>query len=44
VRILRRKTEKKTVEVLGEGQFRFRRGKGTRDAGSENNIIIKLRT
>ena len=30
--ILRRRFEKKIEEVLGEDQFGFRRGKGTRDA------------
>jgi hypothetical protein len=32
VRILRRGIERKTEDVLGEDQFGFRRGKGTRDA------------
>ena len=31
-KILRRKIEKKIEDVLGEDQFGFRRGKGTRDA------------
>jgi len=31
-KILRRRIEKKTEDVLGEDQFGFRRGKGTRDA------------
>ena len=31
-KIPRRKIEKKIEEVLGEDQFGFRRGKGTRDA------------
>jgi hypothetical protein len=32
VRILRRRIERKLEDVLGEDQFRFRRGQGTRDA------------
>jgi len=32
VRILTRSTERKTEDVLGEDQFGFRRGTGTRDA------------
>jgi hypothetical protein len=32
VRILRRRMERKTEDALGEDQFGFRRGKGTRDA------------
>jgi ribonuclease HII len=35
-RILRRRIERKTEDALGEYQFGFGRGKGTRDA--ENNI------
>ena len=31
-KILRRRTEKKIEDVLGEDQSGFRRGKGTRDA------------
>jgi hypothetical protein len=31
-KILRRRIEKKIEDVLGEDQFEFRRGKGTRDA------------
>jgi hypothetical protein len=31
-KMLRRRTEKKPEDVLGEDQFGFRRGKGTRDA------------
>jgi hypothetical protein len=31
-RILRRRIERKTEDVLGEDQVGFRRGKGTRDA------------
>jgi hypothetical protein len=38
-RILRR-IERKTEDALGEDQFGFRRGKGTRDA--ENNIRTNL--
>jgi hypothetical protein len=32
VRILRRMIDRKIENVLGENQFGFRRGKGTRDA------------
>jgi hypothetical protein len=32
VRILRRRIERKTEDLLGEDQFGFRRGEGTRDA------------
>jgi hypothetical protein len=32
LRVLRKRTERKIEDVLGEDQFRFRRGKGTRDA------------
>ena len=39
-KILRRRIEKKIEDVLGEDQFGFRRGKGTRDA--ENNIRTNL--
>jgi hypothetical protein len=35
-----RRIEKKIEDVLGEDQFGFRRGKGTRDA--ENNIRPNL--
>jgi hypothetical protein len=38
-KILRRRTEKKIEDVLGEDQFRFRRGKGTRDATGTLRII-----
>jgi len=38
-KILRRRIEKKTEEVLGEDQFGFRRGKGTRDAIGMLRII-----
>jgi hypothetical protein len=31
-RIFRRRIERKTEDVLGEDQFGFRRGKGTRNA------------
>jgi hypothetical protein len=31
-KILRRRIERKIEDVLGEDQFGFRRGKGTRDA------------
>jgi hypothetical protein len=45
-RILRRKIERNIEEVLGEGQFGFRRGKGTRDAIGMLKIISErtLRT
>jgi hypothetical protein len=45
-RILRRRIERKTEDVLGEEEFGFRRGKGTRDAIgmlriiSERNLAI----
>jgi retron-type reverse transcriptase len=38
-KILRRRIEKKTEDVLGEDQFGFRRGKGTRDAIGKLRII-----
>ena len=38
-KILRRRTEKKIEDVLGEDQFGFRRGKGTRDATGMLRII-----
>jgi hypothetical protein len=38
-KILRRRIEKKTEDVLGEDQFGFRRGKGTRDATGMLRII-----
>ena len=38
-KILRRRIEKKIEEVLGEDQFGFRRGKGTRDAIGMLSII-----
>jgi len=38
-KILRRRIERKTEYVLGEGQFRFRRGKGTRNAIGMPRII-----
>ena len=31
-KVLRRRIEKKIEDILGEDQFGFRRGKGTRDA------------
>jgi hypothetical protein len=37
--ILRRRIERKTEDVLGEDQFGFRRGKGTRDAIGMLRII-----
>ena len=42
-KILRRWIEKKIEDVLGEDQFGFRRGKGTKDANSLP-IIISERT
>ena len=39
-KILRRRIEKKTEDVLGVDQFGFRRGKGTWDA--ENNTRMNL--
>jgi hypothetical protein len=39
--ILRRKTEKKIEDVLGEDQFGFRREKGTRDAIGMLRIILE---
>jgi len=38
-KILRRRTEKKIEDVLGEDQFGFRRGKRTRDATGMPRII-----
>jgi hypothetical protein len=38
-RILRRRSERKIEDVLGEDQFGFRRGKGTRDAIGMLRII-----
>ena len=38
-KILRRRIEKKIEDVLGEDQFGFRRGKGTRDAIGMPRII-----
>jgi hypothetical protein len=38
-KILRRRIEKKIKDVLGEDQFGFRRGKGTRDATGILRII-----
>jgi hypothetical protein len=38
-KMLRRRTEKKTEDVLEEDQFGFRRGKGTRDAAGMLRII-----
>jgi len=39
-KILRRRIEKKIEDVLGEDQFGFRRGKGTRDAIGMLRIIL----
>ena len=39
--ILRRRIEKKIEEMLGEDQFGFRRGKGTRDAIGMMRIIAE---
>ena len=41
VKILKRRIEKKTEVVLGENQFGFRRGKGTRDANGMMRIIAE---
>ena len=38
-KILRRRIEKKIEDVLGEDQFGFRRGKGTRDTNGMLRII-----
>jgi hypothetical protein len=38
-KILRRRIERKIKDVLGEEQFGFRRGKGTRDAIGMMRII-----
>ena len=40
-KILRRRIEKKIEDVLGEDQFGFRRGKGTRDAIGMITIIAE---
>jgi len=40
-KILRRKVERKIESVLGEDQFGFRRGKGTRDAIGMMRIIAE---
>ena len=40
-KILRRRIERKTENVLGEDQFGFRRGKGTRDAIGMMKIIAE---
>jgi hypothetical protein len=40
-RILRRRIERKTEDALGEDQFGFRRGKGTRDAIGMLRIILE---
>ena len=40
-KILRRRIEKKIEDVLGEDQFGFRRGKGTRDAIGMMRIIAE---
>ena len=37
--ILRRRFERKIEYVLGEDQFQYRRGKGTRDATGMPSII-----
>jgi hypothetical protein len=38
-RVIRRRSEKKIEDVLGEDQFGFRKGKGTRDAIGMLRII-----
>ena len=40
-KILRRRSERKIKDVLGEDQFGFRKGKGTRDAVGLLRIISK---
>jgi len=40
-KILRRRIEKKIEDVLGEDQFGFRRGKGTRDAIGMMRITVE---
>ena len=40
-KILRRRIERKNEDVLGEEQFGFRRGKGTRDAIGRMRIVAK---
>ena len=42
-KIFRRRIEKKIEDVLGEDQFGFRRGKGTRDAIGMLRIIIRMK-
>jgi hypothetical protein len=39
MRILRRSTKRKLEDILGENQFGFIRGKGTRDANGMLRII-----
>jgi hypothetical protein len=40
-KILKRRIEKKIEDILGEDQFGFRRGKGTRDAIGMMRIIAE---
>jgi len=40
-KILRRRTERKIKDVLGEDQFGFTRGKGTRDAIGMMRILTE---
>ena len=40
-KILRRRIERKIEDVLGEDQFGFRRGKGTRDANGMMRMIAE---
>ena len=40
-RIFRRRIERKIEDILGEDQFGFRRGKGTRDAIGMMRIILE---
>ncbi len=40
-RIFRRRIERKNEDVLGEDQFGFRRGKGTKDAIGMMRIILE---
>jgi hypothetical protein len=39
--VIRRRSEKKIEDVLGEDQFGFREGKGTRDATGMLRIILE---
>jgi hypothetical protein len=39
--VIRRRTEKKIEDVLGEDQFGFRKGKGSRDAIGMLRMILE---